>query len=161
MTTPSVFVPGQVVAAGELQVLGSVPATYTPALSSTGTTPTMGSGAVNDGLYTQQNNIAEVWFDIAFGSGMAAGTGYYQVSLPVNIDPGALDYMAVGKGMLYDDSLDDPYFASFVMLPGAPSVVRVASASSVGAPDWVTGSGPLIWAQDDRIVGHLTYPADW
>lgn len=160
MTTPSVFVPGQVVAAGELQVLGSVPATYTPALSSTGTTPTMGSGAVNDGIYVQQNHLAVVWFDVAFGSGMAAGTGYYQISLPVNVDPGAMDYMAVGHGMLYDDSVTKPYFASFIMLPGAPSVVRIASASG-GAPDYVTGSGPITWAASDRIVGRLVYPADW
>ena len=161
MSTPSLFVPGQPVTAEELQVLGTVPATYVPALSSTGTTPTMGSGAVNDGIYTQQNNLAVVYFDVAFGSGMAAGTGYYQISLPVNIDPGAMDYMTVGSGMLYDDSLTKPYFATFIMLPGAPSVVRVASASSVGAPDYVTGSGPITWAASDRITGHLVYPADW
>lgn len=161
MATPIVFTAGQVVTAAELNTLGDEPATWTPALTSTGTAPTMGSGAVADGLYTQQNHLAEVWFDIAFGSSMAAGTGYYQVSLPVNVDPGALDYMAVGHGMLYDDSLTKPYFASFIMLPGAPSVVRIASASSVGAPDYVTGSGPITWAADDRIVGHLTYPADW
>lgn len=160
MTTPSLFVPGQPVTAEELQVLGSVATTWTPALSSTGTTPTMGSGAVADGLYTQHNNIAEVWFDIAFGSGMAAGTGDYQVSLPVNIAPGALDYMAVGHGMIYDDSLDDPWQAQFHMLPGAPSIVRLAYAG-LGGQDWATGSGPITWAQDDRIVGHLTYPADW
>jgi len=160
MTTPSVFVPGQVVAAGELQVLGSVPATYTPALSSTGTTPTMGSGAVNDGLYTQQNHLAVVWFDVAFGTGMAAGTGYYQISLPVNVDPGAMDYMAVGSGMLYDDSGDDPWQAQFIMLPGAPSVVRIAYAG-LGGQDWATGSGPFTWAVDDRITGRLVYPADW
>lgn len=161
MTTPSVFVPGQVVTAGQLQVLGAVPATYTPALTSTGTTPTMGSGAVNDGIYVQQNHLAVVWFDVAFGSGMAAGTGYYQISLPVNVDPGAMDYMTVGSGIIYDDSGDDPYPVSFVMLPGAPSVVRI-SAFAVGGADWVTGSGlGWAWAQDDRIVGHLTYPADW
>lgn len=160
MSTPSLFVPGQPVTAEELQVLGSVVDTYTPALTSTGTTPTLGSGAVQDGMYAQQNHLAEVWFDIAFGSSMAAGTGFYQVSLPVNIDPGAMDYMTVGSGIIYDDSGDDPSPVSFVMLPGAPSVVRI-SALAVGGADWVTGSGPITWAVDDRIVGHLTYPADW
>ena len=160
MATPIVFTAGQVVTAAELNTLGDEPATWTPALTSTGTAPTMGSGAVADGLYTQQNHLAEVWFDIAFGSGMAAGSGNYQVSLPVNIAPGALDYMAVGHGMIYDDSLDDPWQAQFHMLPGAPSIVRLAYAG-LGGQDWATGSGPFTWAQDDRIVGHLTYPADW
>lgn len=160
MATPIVFTAGQKVTASQLNTLGTEPTTWTPALSSTGTTPTMGSGAVNDGLYTQQNNLCVAYFDVAFGSGMAAGTGYYQISLPVNVDPGAMDYMAVGSGMLYDDSGDDPWQAQFIMLPGAPSVVRIAYAG-LGGQDWATGSGPFTWAEDDRIVGRLVYPADW
>ena len=160
MATPIIFTAGQTVTAGQLNTLGAEPASWTPALTSDGTSPTMGSGATNVGRYTQVNHLVQATFDIAFGSSMAAGTGYYQVSLPVNIAPGALDYMAVGHGMIYDDSLDDPWQAQFIMLPGAPSVVRIAYAG-LGGQDWATGSGPFTWAQDDRIVGNLLYPADW
>lgn len=156
---PVIFTAGQTVTAGQLNTLGLEPDTYTPALTSTGTSPTMGSGAVNAGLYAQLNHLCAAWFEIAFGSSMNAGTGDYQVSLPVNVDPGALDYLTVGHGVIYDDGSDRPITVSFVVLPGAPSLARIAYTGS--ASDWTTGSGPITWAQDDRIVGTLLYPADW
>lgn len=160
MSSPSLFVPGQPVTAEELQALGAEPASWTPALTSDGTSPTMGSGATNVGRYTQLNHLAQVTFDIAFGSSMAAGTGTYRVSLPVNVDPGVEDYMAVGHGMIYDDSADEPWPVGFFMIPGAPTLVRIGY-TAIGGNDWATASGPITWAQDDRIVGNLLYPADW
>ncbi len=160
MATPIIFTAGQTVTAGQLNTLGAEPASWTPALTSDGTSPTMGSGATNVGRYTQLNHLAQVTFDIAFGSSMAAGTGTYRVSLPVNVDPGSESYQILGHGMIYDASLDDPWHVMFVALPGAPTVARIAY-ENLGTHDWVTGSGPIVWAQDDRIVGNLLYPADW
>ncbi len=160
MATPIIFTAGQTVTAGQLNTLGAEPASWTPALTSDGTSPTMGSGATNVGRYTQVNHLVQATFDIAFGSSMAAGTGNYRVSLPVNVDPGSESYQILGHGMIYDSSVDDPWHLMFVALPGAPTVARIAYLSGT-THDWVTGSGPIVWAQDDRIVGNLLYPADW
>lgn len=160
MASPIIFTAGQVVTAGQLNTLGAEPASWTPALTSDGTSPTMGSGATNVGRYTQVNHLVQATFDIAFGSSMAAGTGTYRVSLPVNVDPGSESYQILGHGMIYDDSADDPLQVEFVALPGAPTVARIAYVS-VSTHDWATASGPITWAQDDRIVGSLLYPADW
>ena len=160
MATPIIFTAGQTVTAGQLNTLGAEPASWTPALTSDGTSPTMGSGATNVGRYTQLNHLAQVTFDIAFGSSMAAGTGNYRVSLPVNVDPGSESYQILGHGMIYDASLDDPWHVMFVALPGAPTVARIAY-ENLGTNDWVTASAPITWAQNDRIVGNLLYPADW
>jgi hypothetical protein len=160
MASPIIFTAGQVVTAGQLNTLGAEPASWTPALTSDGTSPTMGSGATNVGRYTQVNHLVQATFDIAFGSSMAAGTGTYRVSLPVNVDPGSESYQIVGHGMVYDASLDDPWRVVFVALPGAPTVARIGYQSG-GSNDWATASSPITWAQDDRIVGSLLYPADW
>lgn len=160
MASPIIFTAGQVVTAGQLNTLGAEPASWTPALTSDGTSPTMGTGATNVGRVTQVNHLVQATFDIAFGSSMAAGTGTYRVSLPVNVDPGSESYQIVGRGMVYDASLDDPWQVTFVTLPGAPTVARIAYMSG-STHDWATASGPITWAHADRIVGSLLYPADW
>lgn len=58
-------------------------ADYTPALTASSSNPTMGSGSVAVGRYVQDGETISGWARIVFGTGMAAGSGTYRISLPV------------------------------------------------------------------------------
>lgn len=67
-----------------LVALAGATTAYTPALTAGTTNPTLGSGSVTSGQYTQVGKFVVGYFYISFGtSGTAAGTGNYFVSLPV------------------------------------------------------------------------------
>src|SRR5688500_18859613 len=76
---------------------------WTPALTASTTNPTMGSGAVATGRYSQNGKTVTGWGHIKFGtSGAAAGSGLYMVSLPVAPKTHATSTVAVGNGNLVD-----------------------------------------------------------
>ena len=58
-------------------------ASYTPVLTGSTTNPTMGSGGIQQGRYVVNGKTCIGWFTWQFGSGGAAGSGTYEVSLPV------------------------------------------------------------------------------
>lgn len=60
------------------------PSTYTPALTATTTSPTLGTGNVKQGRYFQVDN--QVWVAVQIwvaSTGFVTGSGTYEISLPV------------------------------------------------------------------------------
>jgi hypothetical protein len=84
--------------------------TWVPALTATTTNPNIGTAGFfeTSGVYSQNGNIVTGWCRIAAGSGAAvnAGSGTYEISLPVNCKMGG-SYPArgvvIGSGF-YEDS---------------------------------------------------------
>jgi len=58
--------------------------TYVPTLTASVTSPTLGTGSVQEGFFIRTGNKIDCWGRIGFGtSGVDAGSGTYIVSLPV------------------------------------------------------------------------------
>jgi hypothetical protein len=127
---------------------------YTPALTASTTSPTLGSGSAVRGQWTRQADRtihADVRID--FGtSGVAAGSGTYRVSLPV--DAAYLSAAAIGSGWVFDSSVTT-YKPVTVVYAGS-SLANLVSDSSTGL---VTNAIPWIWAASDVIALNLTYQA--
>lgn len=89
--------------ASELQALASAWTAYTPALTATTTNPTLGTGAIQTGRYTQIGKFCVVRAQVTMGtSGFVAGSGSYLISLPVTPQVGA--FSVVGTGWFFDSS---------------------------------------------------------
>jgi hypothetical protein len=154
---PSVptFLAGEILTAGKLQSLFEGWAPYTPQLTSTLTNPTLGSGAVQNGTYLVQGDLVHWRAFIQFGtSGVGAGTGTYQVSLPL---PAAtsdrLDLPFSGQCELNDSAtgyrgvlrlatgLNDRVFMQLAGTGTATNVGAVSAPFTWGASDWMLLSG--------------------
>lgn len=124
---------------------------WTPALTSTGTDPTLGSGSQQRGRRIElPNNTITVHVDIRFGTGAAAGTGTYEVSLPVAVN---LAYsQAIGSGYIFDSSTS-AYHLIVGLWDNATSLVNMV----VEGASLVTSSSPFTWADSDLISLTMTY----
>lgn len=137
---------------------------YTPALTATTTSPTLGSGSVVAGRYYQDpiTGMVDVNIRITFGtSGTNAGSGTYLVSLPIAIDRlttgttlGTGD--VVGSGMIRDDS---------AVATGSRQVTCYSSSTTTvtmglgdGTSSAVASAAPFAWAASDSISLCLRYP---
>jgi hypothetical protein len=134
--------------------------TWTPTLSATTTPPTMGTGAVRTGKYTWlPGGYVCASFYIQFGtSGVAAGTGQYQVTLPVTaqVDRGGTAQEADGVGKINDASPSTNYPVIWYLPGSAPTLVVGVSTSANAS---VTQASPMAWAINDHLSGTVTYRA--
>lgn len=127
--------------------------TWTPALTASTTSPTLGTGSAVSGYYKQIGKLVVYWARIQFGTaGVAAGTGDYRVSLPVTA--AARSGAVFGQGFIFDDS------ASTAEL----CVARYQSTTTVdliigSATEVVTNANPWTWAANDYITISGTYEA--
>lgn len=135
--------------------------TYTPQLTATTTNPTLGSGSVQQGTYYRVGKLVAVHVFIKFGtSGVSAGSGTYEVSLPVSMDLTNITTLAVpagasavGSGHIRDDSASG---GNNDLMAGARSSTTVrmhANGQNVG------DATPIVWAASDSIALMLSYPA--
>lgn len=131
-------------------------ADYVPALTASVTSPTLGSGSSITGRYVRIGDIVIVWVEIKFGSsGVAAGSGTYRISLPVNMSAGMLGLGTMGVAFLLDSGTtrntatvrNDNSNADFVILQAQ------GTNASVGA------SSPWTWAANDELELVLVYEA--
>lgn len=131
--------------------------TYTPTLTATVTNPTLGAGAVQEGLWTRLGDIVIVHSAIIrFGTaGESAGAGFYKVSLPVAASPlpwatpiGLADVEEWGVGG-----------ATWACKIGA-APYNYISIIDTGAFSEVSATVPHAWGANDYIrVGSLAYRA--
>lgn len=129
---------------------------YTPAVvvPAGGTNPTLGTGSVTFGRWTRHGSHATVAIYVAFGTGMAAGSGIYEVGLP-SACPVAADWytsqeVIVGNGISIDADVGTR--KSVALKTIAENKVRIEADGLTGP---VTESNLLTWADNDVIVSAL------
>jgi len=124
--------------------------TYTPALTASTTNPTMGSSPTLVGRYQRHGGMMHAWGRIAFGTGMTAGSGVYNVSIPAAAE-GSVSELVEGSGILYDSSANDRN----VMVPyGSGSTFLMMSEGNLVV---VTNAVPWVWAAADVILWNVHY----
>src|SRR5262245_2307147 len=78
---------------------------YTPQLTASSSNPTLGSGSVQNGRFTQIGKLIIVHIRVHFGSsGAAAGSGTYFISVPVTGTFFEENFQTIGSGNLFDSS---------------------------------------------------------
>ncbi len=134
---------------------------WVPALTASGTSPTLGAGSTADGWYIRTGNIVHATFRIIFGtSGTAAGSGTYRISVPVNV---ANSYASapLGSGWIYDSSGYDRYLISWTR-GGSGAILngyydqQTAGTTEAGL---LTQAVPFAWGASDELHGTLIYQA--
>jgi hypothetical protein len=127
---------------------------YTPALTASGTNPTLGSGSVATGKYKQIGKTVFGWAKIAFGtSGVSAGSGILRISLP--IAAASAEDQACGTGILTDSNANTAY----TIVPHIPNTgyVQLYQHQTSGATQVVFNDNPITVAASDRFLIHFTY----
>ncbi len=134
--------------------------TYTPTLTVPvgGTDPTLGTGAVQVGRWHKEGTLVTVAIYLAFGSsGIAAGSGIYEISLPTEcpVSPewfGAQELIA-GNGVAIDDDVGTR--RTLAVTTVAEDKIRLEADGLTGP---VTESNLLTWAASDVVLsGVITY----
>lgn len=125
---------------------------WTPALTAVTTSPTLGTGSTAEGYYKQVGKLVVWWARLVFGTGAAAGTGSYRVSLPVTAvtRTGAV----FGQGILYDDSASTAALTVCKFVSTTTVEMLIGSATEV-----VSDANPWTWAQSDYITLSGMYEA--
>lgn len=129
-----------------LNVIGGAWATYTPALTASGTTPTLGASTIT-GSYRQALHTIDIQINLTIGSGWAPGTGFYRFSLPSGVTPvnAALAGESFGGYTVWDASAAN-VVSDGCVYPSATGTVRLSSA---GTP--LGQTSPVVWAAGDRV----------
>jgi hypothetical protein len=157
---------GVAVEAIESQLVGAY-TSYTPTLTASTTSPTMGSGSSAAGYYKRVGRMVTGYCQLVFGtSGVAAGTGYYGLLLPVV--PANRD-QPIGIGYCYDNNDNN----RFVVAAAAVStffwsaatrkaiiVVTNIATKGIGTGDNPVGAAvPWTWQASDQILIQFSYEA--
>lgn len=134
---------------------------WTPVLTASTTNPTMGTGAIASGRYTQNGKYVFCQFLIQFGTaGVNNGTGSYYVSLPVaarDISPQNTSVSTLGMGSIYNASTADRYELRIEWQ--TTTTGQLVYWQSVSNPDAVTDTAPYAPAVNDKIAGYMMYEA--
>lgn len=126
---------------------------YTPALTASTTSPTLGTGSTASGAYMQSQKWVTGRATIQFGtSGTAAGTGTYYVSLPVNA---ASTNTIMGKGSIFDSSAADHRPVIVVYQSATTALLRYSGTTTYVAAN----NAPWTWAASDYIQIEFEYEA--
>lgn len=127
---------------------------YTPSLTASTTSPTLGTGSTATGRYKQVGKIVTGWAKLTFGtSGINAGTGIYRISLP--IAAASADDQVCGAGILQDSSANTAY----TIVPHIPNTgyVQLYQHQTSGATQVVFQDNPINIAASDRLMIHFVY----
>lgn len=132
--------------------------TFSPTLYATTTNPTMGTGPTNACRFMRHGTHCVAHMYIKFGTSMAAGSGIYEMDVPVDLaaDLSVSDEQIVGWGIAKDDSTGQVYSV----------VARAISATRVrfevhGATGDMDNTTPLTWGDSDIVFnGTLSYETE-
>lgn len=129
---------------------------FTPTLMGTTTNPTLGSGGnfARAGWYSIGPGRVTFGFYFRFGtSGVNAGSGTYQVGLPINAaDVHGGNFPAIGSAQIFDNSASSVQVYNLYVTPAFDRVELVNNSSTI------TNSSPWAWAASDYLTGTITYP---
>ena len=141
--------------------------TYTPTLTASTTSPTLGSGSSAVGYYKRVGRIVFGYCQIVFGtSGTNAGSGYYGLLLPV---VPANRNQPIGIGYCYDNNDNN----RFVVAAAAVSTFFWSAATAkaiivntnvihegIGTGNNPVGAAaPWTWEASDQILIQFSYEA--
>ena len=126
--------------------------TFTPTLTATTTNPTLGSGSVATGAYVQIGKTILGRLVLVFGSGAAAGSGTYRISVPVTANSSGPQ---AGGGFVFDNSAVLARLNSVDLATTTNFECRIDNAG-LGL---VTDAVPWVWAQNDQISFFFMYQA--
>ena len=157
---------GVAVEAIETQPVGAYDA-YTPTLTASTTNPTLGTGSSATGYYKRLGHRVEGYCSIQFGSaGVAAGTGYYGLLLPV--EP-VNRTMAIGIGYLVDNSDNVRFLVASAAISTplwaantSKAIIVVSNAAGAGfftGANPVGAAAPWTWAENDQLLVTFSYEA--
>lgn len=152
---------------GSLLIIGTVASAgvvpFTPVLTSTGTTPNLGSTGTATGWYSRTGKLVNFHQQITFnGSGVSAGTGTYEFLLPFAVDTSLTDVSVtaivgaiVGSGFVRSNTAGN----------NVPVQVQLADSTharlftSVAGLAAVTSTTVTWTSTPSRISFYGTYPA--
>jgi hypothetical protein len=125
---------------------------YTPVLTATTTNPTLGSGGTAFGRWNKEGTNAVVAIFMKFGaSGVGAGSGTYEISLPaecpVESDWFGANEIIAGNGIAIDNSTN---IRNSVAVKVVNSLAVRIEADGLTEP--VTHSNLIAWDTNDLIV---------
>lgn len=132
---------------------------YTPVLTAVTTNPSLGTG-VALGAYQQSGKTVVYQGQIPFGSGMSAGSGVYDVSVPAAANTTRWPYRRVGVWTGFH-AVTGGRVEGVVAFDGAASalVLLYRDAYPVGNLVYAGSATPWVWAQSDAIDFAVTYEA--
>jgi hypothetical protein len=137
------------------------PTSYVPVLTSTGTNPTLGTGATQAGWWYRVGQLVTYGFVIRFGTtGAAAGTGSYLISLPtpadsaVHTDGGFSQGYGdvVGSGVIRDNSTPAGNATVEFQMRSYTHVFAIPPNGTI-----VQATNPFTWGASDAISGQVQY----
>lgn len=129
-------------------------ASFSPTLTATTTSPTLGTGGSVTGRYFQSGKHVVGDVVVQFGtSGAAAGTGTYLVSLPVAAST-ALGFAVMGSAYAYRNS--GGTLRTAVAMRNSSTAAQFALDNGAGT---MSSAAPWAWANNDLIVVHFAYEA--
>lgn len=131
---------------------------WTPEITGSTTSPSFGTGATAVGGIRQDGTLVHWWMQLTWGSSPSAGSGYYQVPLPVT--PIARD-VALGHGAAVDASASFKAYPLIAVistglaggLGTSPTAPFMWSTEAAGAVTDITcgASVPFAWAAGDLL----------
>lgn len=134
---------------------------YTPVLTASTTNPTLGSGSTSVGEWRYMDNGDWIICQgkITFGtSGVAAGSGTYQVSLPKAA--GSFGASPIqGKALLRDSSASGFMNSNLLCNSGDTKLDTYCTQTSSGGANFTSNTFPWTWAAGDSITWSIIYPA--
>jgi hypothetical protein len=138
--------------AGTLGAIGTW-TDYTPALTAS-TDPTLGTGSITYGRYVQLNDLVIGTAYFVFGSGASAGSGNYNVSLPVAAVTGDVNVIA-GHCWVYDSSVSTARHAILQTTTSTTGLMLLSDNASFV----VASTVPFTFTTNDQIRVHFRYEA--
>jgi hypothetical protein len=132
-------------------------ASWTPTLTADGGNPNIGSTGTATGRYTQHGDMVHAYGRILFaGAGVNAGSGVYEVALPVTAAASSgSSPTALGSALLFDASTSTFTTAVAYSLDTGECRIIVSAATNFQ----VTNAVPWTWVADDAIILTLVYEA--
>ena len=169
-TTAATWVTGTVVTAAQLNLevrdaingIQAAWSTYTPALTASTANPTLGTGATQLGRYWQVGKSITCHGKIVFGaSGSAAGTGTYQIRLPVAANIAAWNDRRIGLATILDVSTGNQATPFANLDPASGGFFTMAYLTALPASNaiLVAAAAPWAWAAGDTLWWAVTYEA--
>lgn len=153
MTNPFPFSSGDVLTAADMNAIGAW-TDYTPALTAS-TNPTLGTGSTTYGRYVQLNDLVIGTAYFAFGSsGASAGSGNYNVSLPVAASTANVNVIA-GHCWVFQSSTSTARNAIFQPTTSTTGLMLLTDNASFV----VAATVPFTFTNNDQIRVQFCYEA--
>lgn len=137
---------------------------WTPTISGATTSPTLGTGAVQEGFYCQVGKLVVAQAFITFGTAsVAAGSGAYSIPLPVAADTSTNRYMVTGSFYANDSSASVSLAGGITMVNGTTysgnGRLFYTSTFPTGTLTEVGAAAPWTWAASDQLRATFMYRA--